>query len=206
MESLKGEVVLKEYSDSEIIECLRKRQSYVVGYLSDRYLPMIRLMVKELGGSSEDARDLFQEGLIIILEKLDSREFILTCKFRTLLYCICENLWKSILRKQVSAANYFATRIEADGEKDPAEIMDNKMYAEIFKKAFKSIDPVGKAILKLYWKDMSHQEIADKLGYTNGYVRKKKCQAQAELTEKVRRHPDYRRIIESGNVLKKVIY
>ena len=28
---------VKEYSDSEIIECLRERKSYVVRYLTDRY-------------------------------------------------------------------------------------------------------------------------------------------------------------------------
>jgi predicted metallo-beta-lactamase superfamily hydrolase len=66
---------LKEYSDTEIIECLRNRQSYVVHYLSDRYMPMIRLMVFQKGGTTEDARDIFQDGLIIMLEKLDNKEF-----------------------------------------------------------------------------------------------------------------------------------
>ncbi len=34
---------VQEFTDIEIIECLRERKSYVVRYLSDRYLPMIRL-------------------------------------------------------------------------------------------------------------------------------------------------------------------
>jgi len=74
---------VKEYSDKEIIECLRNRQSYVVHWLSDRYLPMIRLMVYQMGGNADDARDIFQDGLIIMLEKLDNKEFALTCKFNS---------------------------------------------------------------------------------------------------------------------------
>ena len=197
---------VKEYTDNEIIECLCNRQSYVVRYLSDRYLPMVRLLVTQLGGSSEDAKDIFQEGLMIMLEKIDNKEFALTCKFKTFLYCVCENLWKSVIVKRQAAANYFTRRTEPEDEKDFTEVMDNNLCREIFVSVFETLDPVGRKILKLYWEEMSPQEIADKLGYTYGYVRKKKCEAQAELTDKVKRHPDYKRIVNSGIVTEKVVY
>jgi RNA polymerase sigma factor (sigma-70 family) len=197
---------VKEYTDNEIIECLRNRQSYVVHYLSDRYLPMIRLMITRIGGTSEDAKDIFQEGLMIMLEKIDNNEFALTCKFKTFLYCVCENLWKSVIVKRRSAANYFARRTEPEDDKDFTEVMDNNLCREIFLSVFDTLDPVGKNILKLYWEEVSPLEIADRLGYSYGYVRKKKCEAQAELTEKVKRHPVYKRIVDSGIVAKKEVY
>jgi len=196
---------VKEYTDIEIIECLRNRQSYVVHYLSYRYLPMIRLMVAQLGGTPEDAKDIFQEGLMIMIEKIDNNEFALTCKFKTFLYCVCENLWKSIIAKRQAAVNYFARRTEPEDEKDLTEVMDNNLCREIFLSVFDTLDPVGKNILKLYWEEVSPQEIADRLGYSYGYVRKKKCEAQAELTEKVKKHPDYMRIVKSGIVANSVV-
>src|SRR3989339_203772 len=97
---------MKEYSDKEIIECLRNRQSYVVTYLSNRFMPMIKLMVYQMGGSIEDAKDIFQEGLMIMLEKLDNKDFVLTCKFKTFLSCVWENPWKPVLIKRQAATNY----------------------------------------------------------------------------------------------------
>jgi RNA polymerase sigma factor (sigma-70 family) len=191
---------VKEFTDSEIIDCLRSRQSYVVHYLSDRYLPMIRLMVTNLGGTNEDARDIFQEGLMIILEKIDCREFALTCKFKTFLYCICENLWKSVIISRRRAASYLTRRLD-ESESDFTEIMDNEIYRDIFRKAFNTLDPGAQSILKLYWEEYSPKEIAEKLGYTHGYVRKRKCEAQAELIEKVKKHPDYRKIMESEDIV-----
>jgi RNA polymerase sigma factor (sigma-70 family) len=182
---------VKEYSDDEIIQCLRNRQSYVVHYLSDRYMPMIRLMVYQKGGTNEDARDIFQDGLIIMLEKLDSKQFALTCKFKTFLYCVCENLWKSVLDKRLAAANYLTRRSEPEDEKDFTDQIDHQMYEDIFREVFETLDPISKKILTLYWQEISPQEIAEKLGYTYGYVRKKKCEAQSELTEKVKKHPGY---------------
>lgn len=186
---------MKEYTDNEIIECLRARQSYVVRFLHDRYLPMIRLMVTGMGGTAEDAMDIFQDGLMIMIEKLDNREFTLTCKFKTYLYCVCENLWKSILTKRKAAQNYFLRKVD-DEDDDFTESMDGSLYESIFHAAFETLDPAARNILKLYWEEVSPREIAEKLGYSYAYVRKKKCEAQAELILKVKKHPDYLRIMK----------
>jgi len=196
---------VKEYTDKEIIECLRNRQSYVVHYLSDRYMPMIRMMVYEKGGTNEDARDIFQDGLIIMLEKFDDKQFALTCKFKTFLYCVCENLWKRVLDKRQVASNYMTRREEPEAEKDFTELMDHRLYDEIFQEVFNTLDEVSKKILKLYWQDKSPQEIADKLGYTNGYVRKKKSEAQNELTGKVKNHPAYKKIQSTDDAIRDVV-
>lgn len=196
---------MKEYTDSEIIECLRNRESYVVKYLSERYLPMIRLMVTQMCGTPEDSRDLFQEGLMIILEKIDNREFALTCKFKTFLYSICENLWRTAVMKKKSAGIYFLRRTDEENETAPEERIDNEMYQAIFKEAFDTLDEVSKKILKLYWLDKSPVEISEMLGYTYNYVRKKKSDAQAELTGKVKRHPEYRRIMKSESMVQNVV-
>ena len=196
---------MKEFSDSEIVECLKNRQNYVVQYLSDRYLPVIRLMVFQNAGTSEDAFDIFQDGLIIILEKIDDKGFELKCKFKTYLYAVCENLWKTVLDKRKAASNYLSKRDTVEHEKDFSESMDHKMYEDIFRNVFEAMDPVSKSILNLYWQDVSPQEIADKLGYTYGYVRKKKCEAQNELTEKVKQHPEYKRIMDTENAVRDVV-
>lgn len=125
---------------------------------------------------------------MILLEKIDSREFVLTCSFKTYLYCVCENLWKSILDKRKAASNYFLRKTDDENDKDAGEMMDYRIHEEIFREAFESLDPASKSILKLYWQELPAQEIADKLGYTYGYVRKKKCEAQAELIKRVKDH------------------
>lgn len=198
--------VVKEYSDNEIIECLKNRQSYVVRYLSDRYLPMIRLMVSQMGGSHEDARDIFQDGLIIMLEKIDNEDFVLTCKFKTYLYCVCEHLWKSVIMKRQAATNYFSRRVEEESDVDFTELHDNKLYQNIFYDVFATLEPSSQEILKLYWQELSPRDIAEKLGFTYGYVRKKKCEGQAELISRVKSHPDYRQIMSSEQAIKDVVY
>lgn len=183
---------MQEFTDQEIISCLRNRESYVVRYLSDRYLPMIRFMVYKAGGSSDDAKDIFQDGLIIIIEKIDQDDFVLTCKLKTYLFSVCKNLWLSVLEKRKAAENYLNRRLDELDDVDFSDDYDQKIYQDLVCEVFETLDPVCQQILKLYWQDFSPKEIAEKLGYTYGYVRKKKCECQQELIDKLKNHPDYR--------------
>ena len=197
---------MKEFSDKEIIDCLKNRKGDVVRYLSDRYLPMIRLMVYNMGGNGEDAKDIYQDGLIIILEKIDSREFVLSCKFKTFFYSICENLWKAILEKRKAETNYMLRRVDSIPDQDFTEICDNKLYKNIFYNAFDTLDPVSKQILKLYWQEISPKIIAKKLGYTYGYVRKRKCESQGELLKRIYNNPDFKALKKSDEFIKTPVY
>jgi len=189
-----------EFTDQEIIECLRSRQSHVVRYLSDRYLPMIRLLIYKAGGTPEDAKDIFQDGLIIMIEKIDRNDFVLTCKFKTFLYSVCRNLWLSVLEKRRAAANYLNRKLDEEITIDFAEEYDNKVYQELIVNIYESLDPVCQQILKLYWEEYSPKEIAEKLGYTYGYVRKKKSECQQEFINKLQNHPDYRLIKKTETI------
>jgi DNA-directed RNA polymerase specialized sigma24 family protein len=80
------------------------------------------------------------------------------------------------------------------------------LYEKIFREVFETLDPVSKKILSLYWQEVPPQEIADKLGYTYGYVRKKKSEAQSELTDKVKRHPGYIRIKSTEIAAREVVH
>ncbi len=162
-------------------------------------------MVIHMGGTSEDARDIFQEGLMIILEKIDEKSFILTSKFITFLYCICENLWKMVLLKKKAAGNYLEKQGPLHEESDIDDRLDNDLYESIFREAFDSLEESSKRILKLSWKGMLPGEISEMLGLSYGYVKKKKSEAQSELTEKVKKHPEYIKIKKSESRIKSII-
>lgn len=166
---------------------------------------MVRLMVTQMGGTSEDAKDIFQDGLIIMLEKIDSNQFVLTCKFKTFLYSVCLNLWKAVLDKRKAATNYFYRRIDTSSDTDFSENYDNQLYESMLNDVFETLDPVCKEILKLYWQEYSPMEIAEKLGYTYGYVRKKKCECQAELLKRISNHPNYKKIKRTEEAIMQIV-
>src|SRR5690606_897349 len=71
------------------------------------FFPTIRYLIKKNTGNDEDAEDIFQESLIVVLKNVQKDDFYLTCSFLTYLYSISRNLWMQKLKtKRKGAANF----------------------------------------------------------------------------------------------------
>jgi RNA polymerase sigma factor (sigma-70 family) len=62
------------------------------------YHPSIEAHIHQNFGSKEDAEDVFQEGIMILLQKVRHENFILTSSLKTYLFAIARNLWLKRLR------------------------------------------------------------------------------------------------------------
>jgi len=81
---------MEKHSDQHIIDSIRRRDDVAFKYLQVKFQDSIRLMVSEMGGSPEDAKDVFSEGLIALIRLVDREDFVLNCKLGTLVYALCK--------------------------------------------------------------------------------------------------------------------
>ena len=86
----------------------------------------IRAFIIKNNGYPDDARDVFQEAMIILFDKAKSGSFNLTSQLQTYLYSICRRLWLKKLQKE----NRFNPSIETIQEivtvEDEIEIHEKK--------------------------------------------------------------------------------
>ena len=54
---------------------------------------LIQHFVVSNNGSEDDARDVFQEAMMVLYEKSRNPEFELTCQIKTYLYSVSRRLW-----------------------------------------------------------------------------------------------------------------
>lgn len=185
---------MEEHNDQHIIESIRKREDVAFKYLQVKFQDSIRLMVIEMGGSQEDAKDVFSEGMIALIRLVDRKDFVLSCKLGTLVYALCKNSWKQHLEKQVAVNNYHVRKLESSPEEDFTEELDQQLYQEIFWECFKQLEKVCQEILDGYLKEISPKDIAEKLGYSYGYIRKRKSMCHGFLMKMIESHPTFRKI------------
>jgi len=88
------------YSDEAILEGLRLRSDYIINFVYKEYFPLIRFLISDNGGTGEDAEDIFQDGIIIIYNKINLNQLTLTSSFKTYMYSVCRNLWLQKLNKR----------------------------------------------------------------------------------------------------------
>ena len=181
---------MEKYSDKEILDGLKNRQRNVVLFVTEEYLPMINYLVGRMGGSNQDAEDIFQEALMAVLRKLDKGELKLTAKFKTFFYAICRNLRLCQLNEQKRENDHMYTYLNDTyyAEADPERL--NELRERTFQHYFDQLSKVCKEILKLYTVQLSVKEIAEELGNTEKYIRKRKYECKNRLSKLVSEDKD----------------
>ncbi|UOQ78935.1 sigma-70 family RNA polymerase sigma factor [Hymenobacter sp. 5516J-16] len=65
-----------------------------------RTFPMVRRHVQQRGGSAQDAKDVFQDALVIFYEKAVGETLVLSASVSTYLVGVCRNLWRRELSRR----------------------------------------------------------------------------------------------------------
>ncbi|HRN55842.1 MAG TPA: sigma-70 family RNA polymerase sigma factor [Agriterribacter sp.] len=135
---------------------------------SDHY-GAIQHLVLNNNGSEEDARDIFQEALIVLYEKSKSAEFELNCQVKTYLYSVSKRLWLKRLQKSSwyeLQSNGFEETVYVEEDIGVHEKRNSEFG--MMELAMAHIGEPCKSILEAYYiRKQTMQEIAAYFGYTN---------------------------------------
>jgi RNA polymerase sigma factor (sigma-70 family) len=158
---------MSTYSTVKIIEGIRKQDDDIIRYIYKTIYPVIEHLVRENKGNKEDAKDLFQEALIIVFKKIKNEGLVLTCTFSTFFYSVCAYQWHKILRKRKNLpiwyVNSFDGYISTPGLNEKIERKKMKLYDFHFNRLSKDCQK----ILKLHFSGVPIAEIMKKMGYTS---------------------------------------
>ncbi len=114
--------LFKKYSDSDIIDGIRRQDNKILTYLYDSYYEVIRDHLKKNSGSDDDVYDVLQESVVILYKQVTGEGFKLTSDLKGYFFGIARNIWNAQLR--------YRSRITAL-EAEPADLAE----ADDFNKA-----------------------------------------------------------------------
>ena len=130
---------------------------------------MIQSLVINNNGSTDDAKDVFQEAMIVLYEKARSGTFELNCQIKTYVYSVCRRLW---LKRLQQLDRYFSTgeslelTVAVEDEIEDHEKRNTEF--EMMEKAIGSLGEPCKSLLEAYYiQKQNMQVIAASFGYTN---------------------------------------
>lgn len=167
--------------DSEVLDKIVKGDESALDYLYKKYYRMMTKLVLTNSGTEDEARDVYQDALIVFWEKARTGNLILTSKISTFIYSICLNLWRKELDRKSRLSNE---------EKDDVDFQDveKKERSRIIRECINELGDTCRRILMYYYFDgYSMNDIAEKLGYANTDTAKtKKYKCKKRLDELVK--------------------
>jgi len=167
--------------EKEIFERIQKGDEKALELIYKKYYRMMTKLVITNSGTEEEARDVYQDALVVFWQKARSGNLVMTAKISTYIYSVCQNLW----RKELDRKKRFSNE-----EKDSPQTMemDSAEREKIMAKCLNQLGETCRKVLMYYYFDeMSMQEIAEKLGFANTDTAKtKKYKCKQKLDELVK--------------------
>ncbi len=184
---------MESIDNKNLIEGIRNQDKTVLKKLYVDYFPVIKRFIIENSGCEQDAKDVFQEGIVIIYRKIKNGTFNLTSSFKAYIYSVCRYIWIKHLydrKRNVYDQNIY---VEYEGIQDISinEYEKNEQY-KLYQTHFKRLNKDCKKILRLFLKKISLKDIADKMGIESiQYVKRKKYKCKEQLIRYIKSDPNF---------------
>ena len=157
-----------ESSERSLLQGLARNDKKAIETIYKENYNLVQALVINNSGTAEDAKDIFQEAMIVLYEKVQSGTFELNCQIKTFVYSVSRRLWLKRLmqqnRFQLSDGHEESVSVDEDMEEHEKRNTEFVMM----EKAMNGLGEPCKSLLEaFYLQKKSMQDIAGSFGYTN---------------------------------------
>lgn len=177
------------HEDQRFVIGLMNNDTVLINEIYKRCAQKVKSWITFNNGSDDDAADIFQEALMDIYRQAKYKSLVLTCPFEPYLLLVCKRKWLNQIKKKAILP---VTNSEEDllhiGEDTFAQADDLEKQARqsaVFYSAFEKLGERCKEIISWSMKGEAQEKVAETLGVTYGYLRKKKSECMAALVKMV---------------------
>ena len=168
-------------NEQEIFEKICRGEEKALEELYKKYYRMMTKLVITNSGTEDEAKDIYQEALVVFWQKARSGTFVLTSKISTYLYSVCLNLWRKELDKK--------SRLSHEQKDSPVyQDQESEERSRIIRQCIDQLGETCKKVLMYFYYDrMSMAEIAERIGFANTDTAKtKKYKCKKKLDEVIK--------------------
>lgn len=158
-------------ADADIIAGILNDDDAALQRLYQLHFPMALYFVQSNNGTEDDAKDIFQEAVIVFYEKIRAGQLELNCQIKTYLYSICRRMWL----KKLARSSRFSTGLIEDteteltnAEEDAEQAEQNELKFAVMCQALEQLGEPCKSLLEdFYIRSVSMADITLRFGYNN---------------------------------------
>ncbi|PID91134.1 MAG: hypothetical protein CSA96_09970 [Bacteroidetes bacterium] len=183
-------------SENEVIAGIKRHDVRILESIYRKHYPIIEAFVLHNNGSREEARDVFQEAMIIIYNKSRAGALELRCRFGTYLYAVCKKIWMQERRKYSLHLDLLKKKPLVVHDSGPEQDLLLQKYArKLFDKHFAALSPDCQQILQMYFNELSVEQIRAAMNYKNQHhAADRKYRCKKSLIKRIMNDPLFERI------------
>lgn len=155
--------------EKELLKGLANNDRSATETIYKKHYGMVQSMIVNNNGSIDDARDIFQEAMVILYEKAKSVNFELNCLIKTYIYSVARRLWLKRLQQLQKYSNEvdgLTSTVPVEDELEQHELRNFEF--QVMEKSMLSLGEPCRSLLEAYYLQKRNMvDIANSFGYTN---------------------------------------
>ncbi len=156
-------------TDNEYINAIRCNNQQTINKLYSHFRSStIRFLRQRTSLSSDDICDIYQEALIILINKANDSNFTLSCSLATFINAISANVANNKMRQNSKTISADTTQpllisVADDASNQEEQIEQNEQFSTLRHIVSSMGEPCLSLLKAFYWEQLSFAEIAQKL-------------------------------------------
>jgi RNA polymerase sigma factor (sigma-70 family) len=181
-----------KFSDSVLLNGLVLQDKRVVKAFYESFFEGVRRFVLFNNGNEEDAKDLFQDVLMVLFQKARDEHFELTCALKTFVFSVARFLWLKELNKRKWVSRGLVVDEEyVDVDTDISQISEKNERLVVYRRCFDKLSDACRKVLSLFHEGHSIAEITAILGYrSEQHTKNRRYRCKMALINSVRAEYD----------------
>jgi RNA polymerase sigma factor (sigma-70 family) len=174
------------HPDQIYIEGLANNDSAIIHAIYKKFVPKVVYYIRNNSGDEDKAQDVIQEVMILLFNQAKAQQLRLTCPFDAYFFLLCKRKWLNELKKHSNKGVTIKEELTSIYESTAEMVLETEHFEEkqqLYDLMFQKLGEKCQEVLKLSFTLPSMEEVAEKLGVTYGYVRKKKSLCIGQLTQ-----------------------
>lgn len=160
------------------------------------YLPRVEAILGRMGCTKDEAWEVFQDSLIVVLSKAQSPDFQLNSSFYTFLVSICKFKWFNESKKKYKKNVTIDEKVTLIDEDDIEESIFKMERFQLYKAKLGELDEGCQKLFELFFMKVPLKEIAVKLGLkTENAAKQKKYKCQKKLIESIKKDARFKQLL-----------
>lgn len=189
-------------NDEILIEGIKKQNEKVIAEIYNRFFPSVRQYIYRNNGNIDDARDIFNDAIVVVLLKVREDTLELKCSLKTYIYAISRNLWlKKVKGEKVDMISYEEIEDTLYSVEMVEEELFNINHAHLlFQKHLVRMSSTCRMLIESFLEGKSFREITEDMEFENeNYARKRKYRCVKLLIKRIKADPEYNTIYNDDN-------
>jgi RNA polymerase sigma factor (sigma-70 family) len=188
--------VQTNHPDYKYIQGIASSDSKVLDEIYIKYSKAILKLVVDNNGTTDDAKDVIQESLIIIYKKAKKGDFQLTSSFLTYFYAVARHVWWKMLKKKRTNGVSIHENLALIDDNNVEEVILYSEKHNFYLNKLKELSEGCRQILELYIAGKKMKEVVVIMGFKSvGYARKRKFKCKEQLMNLIEKDSKYSEFI-----------